>query len=146
MTVYTPNDRSGARPTSDRNPENMTDDDRQSTRTEPSRSEATRTEQRRTMGGVSHTNPVTGAPFGDSQAYARGRTVAADGGEADTAEDADDETVEDEDVARVSDVDHTPREGAPDASAVYERGSEGRRQEPDSDDGRHEEGAEADEE
>ena len=33
-----------------------------------------------TLGEVSHTNPYTGAVFGETQTYSRGRTVAADGG------------------------------------------------------------------
>ncbi|WP_049903077.1 hypothetical protein [Halococcus agarilyticus] len=35
----------------------------------------------RTMNDVSHTNPKTGRPFGERVVFARGPTVAADGGE-----------------------------------------------------------------
>ena len=42
-----------------------------------------------TLGGVSHTNPYTGRVFGETQTYGRGKTVAADGGEADATEDTD---------------------------------------------------------
>ncbi|WP_299234909.1 hypothetical protein [Natronomonas sp.] len=38
------------------------------------------TERPDTLGDLSHTNPYTGAVFGDTQTYGRGRTVAADGG------------------------------------------------------------------
>lgn len=69
------------------------------------------------MRDASHTNPYTGESFGETVAYSRGRVVAADGGRADAA------TKEEEE--RISDVDHTPRRGAPDASGVYERGAEG---------------------
>ncbi|MFB6221887.1 MAG: hypothetical protein ABEH90_10680 [Halolamina sp.] len=94
---------------------NARNTDRRTTRTEQNRRETNRT-----MGGVSHTNPLTGETFGESMVFDRGKTVVADGGDADAAEDDDAE-----DVARVADVDHTPREGAPDASEVYERGGEG---------------------
>lgn len=83
------------------------------------------------MGSMSHTNPVTGESFGKSQVFTRGRTIVADGGEAGTAEDDDEQAADDEDVARLRDVDHTPREGAPDTSAVYERGGEGTIEEQD---------------
>jgi len=128
MTVHSP-DRDEREPNETTSPNErhesndtqMTDADndrRPSTdRREPNRR---RSEENRTIGGVSHTNPLTGESFGDSQVFVRGRTVIADGGEAD-AEDDDDE----DDVARVKDMDHTPREDAPDASAVYERGGEG---------------------
>jgi hypothetical protein len=126
MTVFTP-ETNEAEPT-ERDRETTTtmtnahDGRRPNTRTDPNRAQPARP-----MGAVSHTNPLTGQPFGESQVFARGRTVVADGGEADAAEDATEETEDDAEVARVSDVDHTPREGAPDASAVYERGGEGKR-------------------
>lgn len=75
------------------------------------------------MSGVSHTNPWTGDPFGESQMFTRGRVIVADGGDAE-AEQAG-QAAEPDDKARVRDVDHTPRENAPDASTVYERGGEG---------------------
>jgi hypothetical protein len=36
----------------------------------------------KTLGELSHTNPHTGTAFGATQTYDRGRTIAADGGEA----------------------------------------------------------------
>ncbi len=38
------------------------------------------TDNSETLGEISHTNPYTGRAFGETQAYARGNTVAADGG------------------------------------------------------------------
>lgn len=98
----------------------------------------------RTMNDVSHTNPQTGRPFGERVVFARGPTVAADGGERngdsrttadgtsagskpdaervadDAAEDADDETDD-----RMEDVDHEPPSET-EANPVFERGREGR--------------------
>ena len=71
-----------------------------------------------TMRGVSHTHPETGETFGDSQVYQRGTVAVVDGGEADSASD-------DGEEEPMKDVDHTPREGAPAANEVYERGGEG---------------------
>jgi hypothetical protein len=73
-----------------------------------------------TMGGVSHTHPRTGETFGDSQVYQRGKVAVVDGGAAESEPD-DDEREE----KPMKDVDHTPREGAPAANEVYERGGEG---------------------
>lgn len=70
----------------------------------------------KTMGEASHTNPYTDESFGETVAYSRGRVVAADGGRANATE---------HDDEGMGDVDHTPREGAPDVSGVYQRGSEG---------------------
>ena len=42
-----------------------------------------------TLGEVSHTNPYTGKVFGETQTYKRGKTIAADGGEADATEETD---------------------------------------------------------
>ena len=61
--------------------ETMTEDTR-ATETEPNRPTTERTDYRPELGDVSHTNPYTGTVFGDTQTYNRGRTVAADGGEA----------------------------------------------------------------
>jgi hypothetical protein len=79
---------------------------------------------RRTLGGMSHTNPFTGEVFGDTQTYSRGKTVAADGGSDPEreAELADAETDEDGEVLR--DIDHTPPKGAESANAVHARGGE----------------------
>lgn len=68
------------------------------------------------MGDASHTNPYTDESFGETVAYSRGRVVAADGGRANAAEE--------EHAATIGDMDHTPREDAPDASGVYQRGAE----------------------
>ena len=62
--------------------ETMTEDARQ---TETNRLTTERTDYRPELGDVSHTNPYTGTVFGDTQTYSRGRTVAADGGEASKA-------------------------------------------------------------
>ena len=70
------------------------------------------------MGGVSHTNPMTGESFGDSQVFQRGTVVMVDGGEAEAAEEADG----DRDDEPMGDVDHTPREDAPEANDAYVRG------------------------
>ncbi len=68
------------------------------------------------MGGVSHTNPMTGESFGDSQVFQRGTVVMVDGGEAEAAEEGD------RDDEPMGDVDHTPREDAPEANEAYVRG------------------------
>ena len=67
----------------------MTDRDPHDTMTENTRQTETETNRPTTdgdyrpeLGDVSHTNPHTGQVFGDTQTYGRGRTVAADGGEA----------------------------------------------------------------
>jgi len=69
------------------------------------------------MGDVNHTNPMTGETFGDSQVFERGKVAVVDGGEAETEP-------EDDEEEPMGDVDHTPREGAPDAAQVYDRGVE----------------------
>jgi len=79
--------------------------------------EPNRAETDRTMGDVSHTNPMTGETFGDSQVFQRGTVAMVDGGEAEAAEDD-----EDRDEEPMGDVDHTPREGAPEANEAYVRG------------------------
>ena len=56
----------------------MTEDTRRTT----NRPTTERTDYRPELGDVSHTNPYTGTVFGDTQTYSRGRTIAADGGEA----------------------------------------------------------------
>jgi hypothetical protein len=90
------------------------------TTTDRRRTEADDRRQRSggTMGGVSHTHPRTGETFGDSQVYQRGKVAVVDGGEADSA-------AEEHEEKPMKDVDHTPREGAPAANEVYERGGEG---------------------
>ncbi|MBP1987271.1 hypothetical protein [Halolamina salifodinae] len=87
----------------------------------------------RTMGGVNHTNPMTGETFGDSQVFERGKVAvvdggtsdrhpSADGGEAGEAANGADE--DDHDDEPMGEIDHTPREDAPSAEAVYTRGEE----------------------
>ncbi|WP_321163001.1 hypothetical protein [Halolamina rubra] len=71
-----------------------------------------------TMGDVQHTNPMTGETFGDSQVFERGKVAVVDGGEADAEPD------DERDEEPMGDVDHTPREDAPDAAQVYDRGVE----------------------
>jgi hypothetical protein len=115
MTVYTPPPDENRHGT-DRPSESPMNDRASDRRANPNRRETGRT-----MGDVNHTNPRTGETFGESMMFTRGGTLVADGGEADADPD-DDEDDDEDDVARVGDVDHTPRENAPDASAVYERG------------------------
>ena len=67
-----------------------------------------------TLDDLSHTNPYTGRPFGETQSYARGQTIAADGGESDAVDEMD--ATED-----MSDVDHTPPGDAPSVNEVYDR-------------------------
>jgi hypothetical protein len=79
------------------------------------------------MKGVDHTHPDTDRPFGEQVVFARGPTVAADGGargesEADTEERED---AEETDEKRMKDVDHEPPNEA-EANRVFERGNEGR--------------------
>ena len=62
------------------------------------------TDENDTLGDVSHTNPYTGTAFGDTQAYSRGSTVAADGGRPDS-DDA--ETDAEEPNGTLADVEHT---------------------------------------
>ncbi|GAB7013099.1 hypothetical protein JCM18549_13700 [Halolamina salina] len=66
------------------------------------------------MSEVSHTNPTTGESFGDSQVFQRGTVAMVDGGEAPEERDDDPEPM--------GDVDHTPREDAPEANDAYVRG------------------------
>ncbi|MFC7227419.1 hypothetical protein N0B31_08395 [Salinirubellus salinus] len=77
---------------------------------------------RPTLGETSHTNPFTGEVFGSTQTYDRGKTVAADGGEADAVPEEPDSDDDDGEVLR--DIDHTPPEGAESANAVHARGGE----------------------
>ena len=84
---------------------------------------------RPTLGETSHTNPFTGEVFGNTQTYSRGKTVAADGGEADVVpEESEAETDENGEVLR--DIDHTPPKGAESANAVHARGGEASGVEP----------------
>jgi len=62
------------------------------------------TDEPETLGGISHTNPYTGRVFGETQTYSRGKTVAADGGEADADDGTDPGT--DGDSRTLSDVSH----------------------------------------
>ena len=88
----------------------------------------------RTLGEIPHTNPHTGAAFGDTMTYDRGRTVAADGGERDPADaeaadaEADDAEADadDADGTPLREIDHTPPAEADGANNVYQRGNEGR--------------------
>jgi hypothetical protein len=82
--------------------------------------------ERDSLGDLSHTNPHTNEPFGDTQTYGRGRRVAADGGAADAvdADGTEDESAVSTDggaVDTLGDVDHTPPGNAPSANAVYDR-------------------------
>ena len=77
------------------------------------------TDDNDTLGEMSHTNPYTGQVFGDTQTYSRGNTVAADGGEADAA---DEEETHDDEPDRLEDVNHTPPGENDGAQRAYDRG------------------------
>ena len=120
----------------------------ENTRRTTNRPTTERTDYRPELGDVSHTNPYTGTVFGDTQTYSRGRTVAADGGEANSesrpsseaeasdggeansesrpsseagASDGGDERDADEEVMK--DVAHEPPGDADGAQAAYDRGA-----------------------
>ena len=82
------------------------------------------------MKAVDHTHPDTGRPFGEAVVFARGPTVAADGGARGAENDHEADADEEEESAetgrmRMKDVDHeSPDES--DANRVFERGEEGR--------------------
>jgi hypothetical protein len=63
---------------------------------------------------MSHTNPYTGRVFGDTQTYSRGRTIAADGGTADSAPEAE----------TLKDIDHKPDDEVDGAQGTFDRGEE----------------------
>lgn len=90
---------------------------RHTTDDRPNRRETTQ----RTMGEVTHTNPMTGEAFGDSQVFERGKVAIVDGGEAETGDEAEADESDEEEEA-MGDIDHTPRENAPSTKAVYTRG------------------------
>ena len=90
--------------------------------------ENTDTETRTEMKAVDHTHPDTDRPFGEQVVFARGPTVAADGGARDEGPEADadaEETIEETGEARMKDVDHEPP-NEEDPNRVFERGEEGR--------------------
>lgn len=119
MTVFTPN--------------NDAERDRAMTETDGDDPPAETPTQ--TMGGVSHTNPETGESFGDSQVYTRGRVAIVDGGRAEAENQSEeDKEAHENDEEPMGEIDHTPREGAPDTSEVYERGGEGKGKENQSED------------
>ena len=113
----------------------------ENTRRTTSRPTTERTDYRPELGDVSHTNPYTGTVFGDTQTYSRGRTVAADGGEAnsesrasseagasdggerDATAEADDGNKRDVDKETMEDVAHEPPGDADGAQAAYDRGA-----------------------
>jgi len=76
----------------------------------------------RSLGDISHTNPNTGRSFGGTFTYARGRAVAADGGERGAADAEDGEEEMEPDT--LEDVQHTPPNESDDANRVFERGEE----------------------
>ena len=98
-------------------------------------------ETRQTLGEVSHTHPYTGTVFGDTQTYARGKVIAADGGAAKAVDrpsssdgvpapdggEATDEEDSPRDVAEetLRDVDHTPDSDVDAAQDTFDRGHEG---------------------
>ncbi|WP_254823052.1 hypothetical protein [Haloglomus halophilum] len=88
----------------------------------------------KTLGELSHTNPFTNKAFGATQTYDRGRTIAADGGEAEVEATADEASADTEtatdggeaEAEELQDVEHTPPGDAEGTNGVYERGHEGR--------------------
>lgn len=107
----------------------------------PAQNRRETTSGQRTIGSVNHTNPKTGESFGDSQVYERGRIAVVDGGKAGSPEggdydeaDPDRKADADNEGKSMADIDHTPREGAPDANEVYVRGGEGAKVDDDEDD------------
>jgi hypothetical protein len=76
---------------------------------------------RPTLGDASHTNPFTGEAFGETQTYDRGKTVAADGG---TANSTPTQSKPDDAAHQLRDIDHTPPPGAESANDIYARGGE----------------------
>ena len=99
-------------------------------------------DKRQTLGDVSHTHPYTGTVFGDTQTYARGKVIAADGGAAKAvdrpsssdgvpAPDGGEATDEEEDAPRdvseetLKDVDHKPDSEVDATQDTFVRGHEG---------------------
>jgi hypothetical protein len=83
-----------------------------------------------TLAEMSHTNPYTGRVFGDTQTYSRGRTVAADGGEANVvSRPSSDESDGGEadsapEAETLEDVSHTPPGENDGAQRAYDRGAD----------------------
>jgi hypothetical protein len=81
-----------------------------------------------TLSEMSHTNPYTGRVFGDTQTYSRGRTIAADGGEANavsrSSSDGSDggEAESAPEAEKLGDVSHTPPGENDGAQRAYDRG------------------------
>ena len=94
-----------------------------------------------TLGDVSHTHPYTGTVFGDTQTYARGKVIAADGGTANAVDrptssdgvpapdggEATDEEDSPRDVSEetLKDVDHKPGSDVDATQDTFDRGNEG---------------------
>lgn len=79
------------------------------------------TDENETLRDISHTNPYTGAVFGETQAYSRGVTIAADGGEAGGAET---DEVEDGETETLADVEHTAPDDAEGTQRTFTRGED----------------------
>jgi len=71
------------------------------------------TDDQKTLSEISHTNPYTDRPFGETQTYSRGRTIAADGGETEPHA-RDDETL--------ADIEHTSPDGGDGTQRTFDRG------------------------
>mgnify|MGYP000371516044 CR=1 FL=1 len=83
--------------------------------------------EKATMAAFSHTNPHTGEPFGEDDAFQRGPAVAADGGGRDAADEADDADGASDEPATMADIDHEhPDADAAEANRVFQRGREQR--------------------
>ena len=74
------------------------------------------TDDRRSLGEMDHTNPYTDRVFGETQTYGRGKTIAADGGEADQTPEEETETL--------GDLEHTAPEGGDGSQRTFDRGDE----------------------
>lgn len=79
------------------------------------------TDETETLRDVSHTNPYTGAVFGETQAYSRGKIVVADGGEAGTTETSEADGGGTETLA---DVKHTAPDDTEATQRTFERGGD----------------------
>ncbi|WP_197424966.1 hypothetical protein [Natronomonas sp. CBA1123] len=82
-----------------------------------------------TLGEMSHTNPITGEVFGSTQTYSRGKTVAADGGEANAvsrpsseSSDGGEANAVPDETETLGDVSHTPPGDSDGAQRAYDRG------------------------
>ncbi len=74
------------------------------------------------LADVDHTDPHTDESFGATQVYDRGKTVVADGGEADADPEVDETEGAVDDPDTMDDVAHEPPHDDVGAQGAYERG------------------------